>query len=208
MFQVLAATPAAAGVLLAQQPAAAPPAAGGVPAGNGEDLPKLDNALGESVGTPVAKFFTAPQAAAFRALCGLLMPPMKGSPGAIDAGVPEFFDFLVGASGPERQQLYRAGLDALNAKAAKEYQKPYEQLDPKQAGALLAPLNEPWTAVPPADPLARFLRQARQDVRTATANSREWAAAAAAVSAGGQGGGGGRRGGGGGGLGLYWNPLP
>ena len=45
------------------------------------------------------------------------------------------------------------------------------------------------------DPLARFLVAAKQDVRTATMNSREWNTAGAA---------GGRRTGG---TGLYWYPI-
>jgi len=204
MFQVLAASPGAASVLLAQQqPAAAPPP--------GEELPKLDNAIGDTVGEPVVKFFSAPQMAALESLCGLLMPPMKGGPGAMEAGVPEFLDFLVGASGPERQELYRTGLDALNARANKAHKKPYAQLDSQQAGGLLAPLSAPYSQELPSDPFARFLVQARQDVRTATINSREWSAAMAAGGGGAAPAGGtrgGRRGFGGGGIGLYWNPLP
>jgi len=61
---------------------------------------------------------------------------------------------------------------------------------------LLAPLRAAWTYDPPADPFARFLREAKQDIRTATMNSREWVTAAASA--------GGRRGGG---VGLYWYPL-
>jgi hypothetical protein len=61
---------------------------------------------------------------------------------------------------------------------------------------LLAPLREPWTFDPPADPLTRFLRAAKQDVRAATMNSREYAAAAGSS---------GRRSAAG--LGLYWLPL-
>jgi hypothetical protein len=56
-------------------------------------------------------------------------------------------------------------------------------------------LRQPWTYEPPADPLARFLREAKQDVRTATMNSREYASAGSSS---------GRRGGG---LGQYWYPI-
>ena len=45
------------------------------------------------------------------------------------------------------------------------------------------PLRAPWTYDAPADPLARFLAAAKQDVRTATVNSREYNAAGAPPAA-------------------------
>lgn len=143
----------------------------------------------------VLHFFSAQQFAALRKLSDILMPPMNGAPGALDAKAAEFLDFLIGASPVDRQQLYRAGLDALNAGAATRYLKPFAALDATQAGVLLAPMHARWTFEPPVDPLARFLVAAKQDVRTATVNSREYNTANA---------GGGRRTGGGG---LYWYPL-
>jgi hypothetical protein len=89
-------------------------------------------------------------------------------------------------------------LDQLNSRASKQFSKPFADLDASQAGSLLAPLREAWTFDPPSDPFARFLREAKQDIRTATMNSREWVTAAGST------GGGGRRGGG---MGLYWYPL-
>lgn len=49
---------------------------------------------------------------------------------------------------------------------AKRYKKAFAELYPSDAAAVLAPLREPWTYDPPLDPLARFPRQAKQDVRT------------------------------------------
>ena len=124
------------------------------------------------------------------------MPPINGAPGALDAHVPEFLDFLISESPADRQHLYRAGLDALNANASKRFHKPYAELDASQAAEVLAPLKEPWTFDPPADPLSHFLHTAKADVRTATLNSREYATAASTS---------GRRGFGG--QGLYWYSL-
>jgi hypothetical protein len=132
---------------------------------------------------PVPHFYTPQQFAALRKLCDVLMPA------ALAAGVPEFLDFLIGASPSEKQQIYRAGLNALNAK------KPFADLDATEVEKLLAPLRAPWTYEEPSDPLARFLRLAKTEVRTATINSREFNTAASA---------GGRRGAG---TGLYWYPL-
>jgi Gluconate 2-dehydrogenase subunit 3 len=190
-FQTLIAAPAAP-ALLAQQVAAPPSPANRPPT---ED-PKIETVATDQAAEPVLRFFTAPQFAALRRLSGILMPPLNGSPGALDAGAAEFLDFLLGESPSDRQQVYRAGLDALNAQARKQHGKLFTEVDAAQAEALLAALRQPWQYDPPADPLAHFLITARQDVRTATMNSREWNAAGAQS--------GGRRMGG---TGLYWNTI-
>jgi hypothetical protein len=94
-------------------------------------------------------------------------------------------------------------LDALNLQAAMRFGKAFSATDDSQAHQLLAPLREPWTPEPPADSLARFLREAKEDVRTATVNSHPWAIANS------DSGGGRRRGrrGRGGGAGLYWYTI-
>jgi hypothetical protein len=118
-----------------------------------------------------------------------------GTPGALEAKAPEFLDFLLSQSAADRQQLYRNGLDGLNTQAKKRFNKLFADVDPGQADTLLAPLRDPWTYDTPPDPVAAMLRAAKDDVRRATANSREWSLAAVA----------GRTRGGGGGL--YWLPI-
>ena len=140
-------------------------------------------------------FFTAQQFAALRKLSDLLNPPMNGAPGALEAKAPEFLDFLLSQSSADRQQLYRIGLDGLNAQSRKRFTKPFADVDASQAEMLLAPLREPWTYDAPADPVAAMLRAAKDDIRRATTNSREWNLASVA----------GRTRGGGGGL--YWLPI-
>jgi hypothetical protein len=161
------------------------------------EAPKLETALADDAAEMTPRFFTAQQFAVLRRLSEILMPAMNGAPGALDARAPEFLDFLIGQSPQDRQQVYRAGLDALNTQAKRRFDKLFADLDATQAASLLSPLREPWTYEPPTDPLARFLRAAKQDVRTATMNSREYTANAAAA--------GGRRGMGG--VGLYWSPV-
>ncbi len=143
----------------------------------------------------VLHFFTAQQFATLRKLSDLLMPPVNGAPGALEAKAPEFLDSLLSQSPAERQQLYRNGLDGLNAQARKRFSKLFADFDAAQAEMLLAPLRDPWTYDAPSDPVAAFLRALKDDVRRATMNSREWSLAAAA----------GRTRGGGGGL--YWLPI-
>jgi hypothetical protein len=183
----LVAAPAAP-ALLAQRPVGPPdPTARAV-----EEVPKLESTVADAAAEMMPHFFSAEQFAALRRLSDILMPALNGAPGALDARAPEFLDFLIGSSPAERQQLYRAGLDALNAQAKRRSGKAFADAEAAQADALLEPLRQAWTYDPPADPLGRFLRTAKQDVRTATMNSREWSTVASS---------GGRRQGG---VGLYW----
>lgn len=155
-------------------------------------VPVLDTVAADTAATTVTGFFTAPQFAALRRLSDVLVPRLGDAPGALDAGAPEFLDFLMAKSPAERQTLYRSGLDALQAQARQRFGVDFEDVTVEQADQLLAPLREPWTFAPPGDPLAAFLRAAKQDVRTATQNSVVAAEATRAT------------GGRGGGVGLYW----
>jgi len=190
-IQALAATPAAP-ALLAQAPLA-PSAAKTVPSPS-NDAP-LVYAAPDAAAESVLHFFTAQQFAALRKLSDLLNPPMNGVPGALEAKAPEFLDFLLSQSSAERQQLYRNGLDGLNAQARRRFTRPFAEVEASQAGMLLAPLRERWTYDAPSDPVAAMLRAAKDDVRRASLNSREWNLAAAAGRARG------------GGAGLYWLPI-
>ena len=182
--------------MAAQQPAPAGTAPGSAVQQPAEENPVLEITAPDFAAEMAPRFFTAPQFDALRRLSEILMPPSSGAPGALEAHAPEFLDFLVGQSPTERQQTYRAGLDALNAQAKKRFNKSFAELDAPQAEALLASLREPWTPDPPADPLARFLRVAKQDIRSSTMNSPEWNAAGQAS--------GGRRPGG---FNQYWLPI-
>jgi len=149
----------------------------------------------DAAAEPVLHFFTAQQFAALRKLSDILNPPMNGVPGALEAKAPEFLDFLLSQSAADRQLLYRVGLDGLNAQSRKRLNKSFADVDASQAEVLLAPLRDPWTYDAPSDPMAAMLRAAKDDIRRATTNSREWNLASAA----------GRTRGGAGGL--YWLPI-
>jgi hypothetical protein len=157
--------------------------------------PKIEVAGPDSASEPMPHFFTPAQFAALQKLSDILMPAGKGTPGALDAKAPEFLDFLIGHSPAERKHIYQAGLDALNARSNQRFNKPFTELETADAHVILSPLRDPWTYDPPMDPLARFLRDAKQDIRTATVNSREYSAHAPTS---------GRRFGG---NALYWYPL-
>jgi hypothetical protein len=185
------------------QPTQQPPPAANTPA---RQLPRQPQSAPHLAVTNVdvtaetsPHFFTTDQFATLKKLGSILMPPIKDKPGALDAQAPEFLDFLLSVSPKDRQTSYQHGLDTLNAEAKKAFEKPFASIDNKQADTLIRPLLviRPWPQDLPKDPMKSFLSQVHEDLRTATTNSREWAAAVAKS--------GGRftRGG----SGLYWAPI-
>lgn len=203
-LSTVAAAPVVAAPVLAQtpvqQPPAPTPAAPAAPSAPplqqqpaaATETVRLEPVGHDAAGETVPHFFTAVELATLSRLSDVLMPALNGRPGALDADVPEFLDFLIGQSPVERQAIYRKGLAGLEQQAQARFKKAFATLETAQVDTLLAPLRQPWTFIPPADPIARVLREAKADVRTATMNSRAWNAQGAA--------GGGRRAGG---MGQY-----
>ncbi len=159
------------------------------------ETPKTATMEADAASDPLVKTFDAVQFSALRKLSQILMPASHDAPGALDASAPEFLDFLIGVSPPDRVTLYKAGLDRLNAEAHRRYNKPFGEITPEQAEPILAPLREPWSYRGPADAFARFLLAAKSDLLTATANSREHVAVVS------------QRRRSGGGVGQYWYPI-
>ena len=85
------------------------------------------------------QFFTGAEYAMVERLADIIIPN-DGTPGAKDAGVAEFIDFMV-ASDPEVQYGFRTGLTWLNVLAAKTYGKRFTELPPEQQTSLLEPLG-------------------------------------------------------------------
>ena len=210
--KAMVAVPVAASAALGQQapppPGAAPPGAAPVasptaaPSGAGHPsmsefkAPLVSSVAPDAIASPDTQFFSQSQLAALRRLSDLLMPPLNGNPGALQAQAAEFLDFLVGVSPGDRQFLYRQGLDRLNTEAKKQFSNPFAELDGRQADKIVRPALLPWmTDHPPKEPFARFIAIAHQDIRTATMNSETWHAAA--VSSGERAPG----------AGLFWRPI-
>lgn len=158
----LSATPAA----LAQQPTTRPESEKG--------RQEVELTVADATAETVPGFFNDEQFATLKSLGDILMPSMNGAPGASEAGAAEFLDFLIGQSPRERQRAYLEGLNALNAESKHRFEKPFSEISTQEAAQLLAPLREPWKPESSNEPLLRFLRTAKDDVRTATVNSREW----------------------------------
>jgi hypothetical protein len=160
-------------------PKAAPlPAPGPVPWMRGlmeaKPLP-MTPLVADAVANTQTRFFTREQFATLRQLCEVLMPPLKNAPGAIDAGAPEFLDFLISTSPADRQAMYREGLDRLDSEARQKFGVPFAGVTPQQADGLIRPWLRTWmTDHPPEEPQARFINLAHADIRTATINSKPW----------------------------------
>jgi hypothetical protein len=187
MKAALAATAAsvAPGAVLAQSAASKKPtvAPGPLPWMDGldhGDLPAVQTVGLEDVGQPVQSFFTNTQRATLVRLSEVLVPAWNGHPGAIEAEVPAFLDFFVGRSLPDVQQLYREGLDDLDAVAGEKHRKPFAGLSDAEADAILKPRLATWMQDHyPTEKAKHFVAAAHHDIRTATQNSPAWVAASA-----------------------------
>jgi hypothetical protein len=83
-------------------------------------------------------FFTPDEYATVELLCDLILPN-DGRPGAKDAGVSEFVDFMA-SSDPAIQFKFRYGLGWLDGHARYLFKKPFRELSPQQRVELLEPL--------------------------------------------------------------------
>jgi Gluconate 2-dehydrogenase subunit 3 len=121
------------------------------------------------------KFFTLQQMRTLARLSDVLVPPVKGKPGALEGETPQFMDVLIGNSPAPRKKLYTTGLDWLEAESEKKFKLPFAKLDTEQAGSLLDPWLRPWMSDhPPTESHAEFINVAHAEIREATVNSRAW----------------------------------
>ena len=173
----------------AQQPVALPPQAPKAPAPEPwmrglldiKPLP-MTPLVPDAVATTNSHFFSQTQTATLRHLCELLQPAYKSYPGAIEAGAPEFLDFLIGVSPADRQQMYQSGLDQLESEAHQQFHKSFAVLDPTEADRIIRSHLRAWLSDhPPTEPFARFINIAHEEIRTATVNSEAWSEAARAA---------------------------
>jgi Gluconate 2-dehydrogenase subunit 3 len=179
--------PAAQAALSAQQnrtpqtPAAPAAAQQPVPMRGAQGPARLKVTAADLTSESPRLFFSKDQFETLEKMATVMMPPMKGNPGAIEAQAPLFLDFLISVSPFDRQNLYQNGLDQLNEQAKQKFQKNFAQLDASQVGTILKPLMvaRPWNLDWPKDPLQDFVAQAHEDIRKATTNSREYAEASA-----------------------------
>jgi gluconate 2-dehydrogenase gamma chain len=106
------------------------------------------------------QFFTAAEYATVERLADIIIPN-DGTPGAKEAGVAEFIDFMV-ASDPELQYGFRTGLTWLNAHAEQKDGKRFAELTPEQQTSLLEPLGFKDKARPREEDGRRFFSLMRE----------------------------------------------
>ncbi len=106
------------------------------------------------------QFFTTAEYAMVERLAEIIIPS-DVTPGAKEAGVAEFIDFMV-ASGAEVQYGFRMGLAWLNAHAEQADGKRFVELTPEQQTSLLEPLGFKDKAHPGEETGRRFFRMIRE----------------------------------------------
>ena len=106
------------------------------------------------------QFFTTAEYAVVERLADIIIPS-DGTPGAKEAGVAEFIDFMV-AHDPEVQYSFRTGLTWLNAHAEQTNGKRFADLTPEQQTALLEPLGFKDKARPGEEDGRQFFHMMRQ----------------------------------------------
>lgn len=85
------------------------------------------------------QFFSAPEYAMLERIADIIIPNDE-TPGAKDAGVAEFIDFMI-ANDPEHQYPFRMGLAWLNAHSERTLGKNFIALTPEQQVTILEPLG-------------------------------------------------------------------
>ena len=90
-------------------------------------------------------FFTAHEYATVRVLAELVIPRDGRSGGALDAGVPEFMDFIL-AEHVSKQTLIRGGLAWLDHEAGRRYQHEFVELADADRRSILDDIAWPGKA--------------------------------------------------------------
>jgi Gluconate 2-dehydrogenase subunit 3 len=106
------------------------------------------------------QFFTAAEYAMVERLADIIIPS-DATPGAKEAGVAEFIDFMVSCD-PEPQYPFRTGLTWLNAHSERSVGKKFVDLTPEQQTSLLEPLGFKDKARPGEEDGRRFFALMRE----------------------------------------------
>jgi hypothetical protein len=107
-------------------------------------------------------FFSASEYGLVERLADIIIPS-DGTPGAREAGVAEFVDFMV-ANDPSVQYKFRTGLSWVNAHSERLRGSPFLRLTPDQQVALLEPLAYKGKHRPGEEDGREFFRQVREFV--------------------------------------------
>lgn len=106
------------------------------------------------------QFFSTSEYALVEHLAEIIIPS-DATPGAREAGVAEFIDFMV-ASDPDVQYSFRTGLTWLNAHSERRFGRRFVELTPEQQTSLLEPLAYKNKARPGEDEGRAFFLRLRE----------------------------------------------
>lgn len=106
------------------------------------------------------QFFTTSEYGVVERLAEIIIPS-DSTPGAKEAGVAEFIDFMV-ANDPEVQYPFRTGLTWLNTHSEGAFGKPFAELAPSHQHSLLEPLGFKDKASPRGEDGRKFFRFFRE----------------------------------------------
>ena len=90
-----------------------------------------------------------------RAVVDCLIPP-DDFPGAYEAGVCDYLDRLLQTDLVDDAELFRAGIDAIEAEALARFEKPFARLSPAEQHATLAAIESGAVQTSWPIPPARF----------------------------------------------------
>lgn len=93
-------------------------------------------------GSATAGFFTPEQKKTIATLCDLILPADSDSPGAREAGVPDFIDRLIKVSEGATQEVWTKGLADLEQFAQKSHGSSFATLEGAQQERVLSALAE------------------------------------------------------------------
>ncbi|MFN3325569.1 MAG: gluconate 2-dehydrogenase subunit 3 family protein [Bryobacteraceae bacterium] len=102
------------------------------------------------------RFFRADEMALVSRLADLIIP-RTDTPGAVDAGVPNYIDHVI-YTNKQHREVFRAGLRRIDALASKQYGRKFLALTEPEQIDLLTPLAEEADSGKPEGPDARFFR--------------------------------------------------
>jgi gluconate 2-dehydrogenase gamma chain len=95
-----------------------------------------DNKAKSPTGSYATKFFSAHQYKTLQALCQTIIPPDEQSPGAVEAGAPEFIDLLT-SENEDYQLTLGGGLMWLDSTCRVRYGKVYLDCSPLEQKEIL-----------------------------------------------------------------------
>lgn len=108
----------------------------------------------------VSQGFSETELATIAILCDLILPPTDSAGGALDAGVPEFIDFIA-KDIPSHELPIKGGLMWLESRSNNTFGLPFGKLTDAQRTSLLDEIAYPENAAPEVSPGVAFFSRMR-----------------------------------------------